>query len=149
VKFGTKQGDSIETLNDYIYRKSQINHPTSMTQAYAQALLQWLQKRALAAENPAPATVEEPPTETQSSKGSGLDQWRCTQMSGARALAMKIIDATARLERTGVTEDQWRTELNANFDSYQPPVSRKDLSAEEAAQWLDVLIKWAQKREAK
>jgi hypothetical protein len=83
-------------------------------------------------------------------KGSGLDQWRCTKESnGSRKLALDVINICARLEATGCTEAMWREQLNDLFSGYEPPVSRKTLSAKECDDLIHVFTKWAEQREKK
>lgn len=77
--------------------------------------------------------------------GAGLKQWTC----GA-ALALKVIEATARLESTGVTPDQWREELRNTFwETSGTSRSRKELTPEQAEQWAGLLIQWAELNEKK
>jgi hypothetical protein len=83
----------------------------------------------------------------QQDKGSGLDQWKCTQETGSRQLAMDVLNATARLEKSGVTEQQWRVELDAMFPKYGALISRKNLTEDECRQWVELCNQWAAKRE--
>lgn len=75
-------------------------------------------------------------------RGTGLDQWRCTRESGGRTLAMAVLKATERIEQF-VAPDIWRKELEREFSEYEPPVSRKTLSASECERWVSFLNEWA------
>lgn len=79
-------------------------------------------------------------------KGKGLDQWQCTRESGGRALAMKVLKATERIEQF-VAPDIWRKELEREFSEYEPPVSRKTLSASECERWVNFLNEWANQKQ--
>jgi hypothetical protein len=75
--------------------------------------------------------IEYPPTDAvavrqiEPEKASGLDQWRC-----GRSLAMRIIDASARLKAEGVSEDTIRRWLPEDV------TSRKDLEEQRAIDFL-------------
>lgn len=151
-KYGVQVESQSVSFRQYLKQKKGISDPGQMSQADAMAMLEFLQARELAASKPkpdedAPTTGAEKPKADQ---GAGLDQWRCTGESGSRKLAMDVLNATKRLEVTGVTEEQWRLELNDVFANYELPVSRKKLSAEDLReQWLPLLVAWAAKREEK
>jgi hypothetical protein len=87
--------------------------------------------------------IVEPP---KAANGAGLDQWQCTLDTNSRVLALQILQATRRLEKTGVSETEWRAALN-DVPGYDLPVSRKALTAEDADEWLKSLNRWAEKNE--
>lgn len=77
--------------------------------------------------------------------GAGLKQWAC-----GPALALKVIEATTRAEAAGITADQWRTELHSTFwETSGESRSHKELTPEQADQWVAVLTQWAELNEKK
>lgn len=132
----SRDGARVEIL-DYLKEKKGISDIYSMEAQSGAELLRWLEARARA------RTESE-----EKAAGAGLDQWRCTQESGgSRRLAMELLTATARLEKTGIPEAQWRKELHRMFPEYEPPISRKTLSPAECEIWINTLTVWAEKRE--
>lgn len=113
----------------------------------AQKTLEWLQGRDLAKR-----AAEEPAIQAaaQADKGSGLDQWVCTRETGNRSLAMAVLAACERIEKTGVTPDQWREELSVVVTGEGgSSVSRKDLTAAQAQEFVGLLNQWAESKERK
>lgn len=141
-KFGVKVDGQSVSFGAYLKQKKGIADPSEMPRLDGEKMLHWLQQKALAVETPA----EEP----KADQGAGLDQWLCTQEIGSRSLAMDVLNVTKRLEATGVTETEWRVELNEIYRDYPQPVSRKSLTAEELREtWLPLIEGWAKRNEAK
>jgi hypothetical protein len=140
------------SLPQYLHEKFGNGNVTSLAADKAAKILDWLQGRANSkaveqqlAQDATDRLAAE--TLTEPDKASGLDKWRCTQESGNRAAAMAVLNATERLTKTGVTEDQWRKELANLFNEYEPPISRKTLSPQECELVVDHFTAWAERRE--
>lgn len=125
-EFGVRSNGVTKPLAEFLAGKWQVNRAEDLSAANAQKLIEWMQQRQLAAQHP------EPP---KAAPGAGLDAWKCTQESGGRALAMDILSATEEVEALGYTEAWWREELKISFEVD----SRKDLTAEQAEAWRDIL----------
>lgn len=126
-------------LGEYLKEKKGIENIGDLTAESGKKLLEWLQQKALATQQVGESQPEQPKAEP----GAGLDQWRCTRESdGNRSLAMGVLKATEYIERF-VSPEVWRKELEAFFPEYEPPVSRKTLSAEECQKWVEYLNDWA------
>lgn len=69
-------------------------------------------------------------------KTSGLDQWRCTQESGSRQLALDLIKVCDALAKKGVDDETMRLRLPGGV------ASRKDLTAAQAQEALKAFTHW-------
>jgi hypothetical protein len=69
-------------------------------------------------------------------KTSGLDQWRCTQESGSRQLAMDLIKVCDELKAKGVDDELMRQRLPGGV------ASRKDLTAAQAEEAIKAYRHW-------
>lgn len=69
-------------------------------------------------------------------KTSGLDQWKCTQESGSRQLAMDLIKVCDELEAKGVSDELMRSRLPGGVQS------RKDLTAAQAEEAVKTFQHW-------
>ena len=140
----TLKGEKV-SLRVWLSETKKISEPTEMPRELGEKLLGWLQQKALAKSDEAPA--EQP---TKADPGAGLDLWLCTQETGSRQLAMDVLNVTKRLEAAGVTEAQWRSELEGCFPIFKKGFSRRALSAEDIREtWLPLIEGWAQRAEKK
>lgn len=128
-EFGVRGAVSgvLKPLAEYLAGKWGVSAPEELSAANAGTLIKWMQQRQLAAQHPEP---------TKAAPGAGLDAWKCTQESGGRALAMEILSLTAEVETLGIAEAAWRDELKLEFPGVD---SRKELTAEQAEAWREIL----------
>lgn len=126
-EFGVRANGVTKPLAEFLASKWQVSRAEDLSAANAQKLIEWMQQRQLAAQHP------EPP---KAAPGAGLDTWKCTQESGGRALAMEILSLTAEVETLGIAEAGWRDELKLEFPGVD---SRKELTAEQAEAWREIL----------
>lgn len=140
--YGFKKDGQVQPLTAWLKANKHVNALKELPAETGAKMLEWLQKRALAAQQAEAQQVEQEP---KAEGASGLDQWAC-----GRALAMQVLQATERAEAAGITEDQWRAEL-ADFCGHDASVkvSRKDLLADKAEGWAGLLNEWAAANEAK
>lgn len=143
-EYGVQRNGELVPLTVYIRENKNVSDLYSLDSESGKRLLAGLREKANGAQK------GEPQIKQEKEKGTGLDQWRCTQESkGSRKIAMEVLNSTNRLEDSGVTEEQWRKELHQMFPEYEPPISRKTLSVQECDLWIGFMNNWSESREKK
>lgn len=122
-----------------VLKRAGVNSISLLSQEQADKTIGWLEAKAKALEASkasadavaTPATASEPPN-----PAAGLDQWKCTQETGSRALALNVIsvwdEAKAKLN---LDDDQLREEMGNECGI----TSRKELTAAQANQFIGFL----------